>query len=95
MTPEDQDRLIPLELTLDDLTWLRAFLNQERGAAEVDRANAKDLHNSLAARAAVQVLSREIETMTKIIDNICKTLDIIDAHESLARKIAAMTPPVA
>lgn len=95
MTPEDQDRLIPLELTLDDLTWLRAFLKQERGAAEVDRANAKDLHNSLAARAAVQVLSREIETMTKIIDNICKTIDLIDAHESLARKIAAMTPPVA
>lgn len=98
------DRLIPLELTLDDLTWLRAFLNQERGAAEVDRKNAKDFHNSLAARAAVQVLSREIEAMTKIIDNICKTIDLIDAHESLARKIAAtlpadplaaMTPPVA
>ena len=86
------DRLIPLELTLDDLTWLRAFLNQERGAAEVDRQKAKDLHNSLAARAAVQVLSREIETMTKIIDEICRLIDAHDAHESLARKIAATLP---
>ena len=95
MTTNDQDRLIPLEFTLDDLCWLRDFLDQERGAAEVDRANARDLHNSLAARTAVQVLSREIETMTTIIDNIYKTIDLIGAHESLKRKIAAMTPPVA
>lgn len=88
----NQDRLIPLELTLDDLTWLRAFLNQERGAAEVDRANVKDLHTSLATCAAVQVLSREIETMTRIIDEICRLIDAIDAHESLARKIAATLP---
>ena len=87
------DRLIPLELTLDDLTWLRAFLNQERGAAEVDRQKARDLlHTSLATRAAVQVLSREIETMTGIIDEICRLIDAIDAHESLARKIAATLP---
>lgn len=96
MTTKDAtDKLIPLELTLDDLCWLRAFLDQERSAAEVDRANARDFHNALAARSAVQVLSREIETMTKIIDKICATIDIVDAHESLARKIAAMTPPVA
>ena len=94
MTP-NKDQLIPLELTLDDLTWLRSFLDQERGAAEVDRANARDFHNALAARSAVQVLSREIEEMTKIIDKICATLDIVDAHESLARKISAMTPPAA
>lgn len=94
MTP-NKDQLIPLELTLDDLTWLRAFLDQERSSAEVDRANARDFHNSLAARSAVQVLSREIKEMTKIIDKICATLDIVDAHESLARKIAAMTPPAA
>nr|DAX95591.1 MAG TPA: hypothetical protein [Caudoviricetes sp.] len=90
------DRLIPLELTLDDLTWLRAFLNQERGAAEVDRQKARDLlHTSLATRAAVQVLSREIETMTGIIDEICRLIDANDAHESRARQRAAMTPPVA
>jgi hypothetical protein len=90
------DRLIPLELTLDDLTWLRAFLDQERSAAEVDRQKARDLlHTSLATRAAVQVLSREIETMTGIIDEICRLIDANDAHESRARQRAAMTPPVA
>ena len=90
------DRLIPLELTIGDLTWLRAFLNQERGAAEVDRQKARDLlHTSLATRAAVQVLSREIETMTGIIDEICRLIDANDAHESRARQRAAMTPPVA
>ena len=87
------DRLIPLELTLDDLTWLRAFLNQERGAAEVDRQKARDfLHTSLATRAAVQVLSREIETMTGIIDEICMLIDANDAHESRARQRAATMP---
>lgn len=87
------DRLIPLELTLDDLTWLRAFLNQERGAAEVDRQKARDLlRTSLATRAAVQVLSREIETMTGIIDEICRLIDANDAHESRARQRAATMP---
>ena len=95
MTANDQNQLIPLELPLDDLCWLRAFLDQERGAAEVDRANVKDLHTSLATRAAVQVLNREIETMTRIIDEICRTLDAIDAHESRARQSAATVPPVA
>ena len=84
------DRLIPLELTLDDLCWLRAFLNQERGAAEVDRQKARDLlHTSLATLAAVQVLTREIETMSTIIDEICRLIDANDAHESRARKAAA------
>lgn len=87
------DRLIPLELTIDDLTWLRAFLNQERGAAEVDRQKARDLlHTSLATRAAVQVLRREIETMTGIIDEICRLIDANDAHESRARQRAATMP---
>ena len=85
--------MIPLELTLDDLTWLRAFLNQERGAAEVDRQKARDLlHTSLATRAAVQVLSREIETMTGIIDEICRLIDANDALESRARQRAATMP---
>ena len=96
MTTNDAtDKLIPFELTLDELVWLRAFLDQERGAAEVDRANARDFHNALATRAAMGVLDREIEQMTEIIDKICKLIDLVDAHESLARKIAAMPPPVA
>lgn len=95
MTANDQNKLIPFELTLDELVWLRAFLNQERSAAEVDRANARDFHNALAARAATGVLDREIAQMTEIIDKICKLIDIVDAHDSLARKIAAMTTHVA
>ena len=89
------DRLIPLELTLDDLTWLRAFLDQERSAADADRQDAMEFHTILARRAAANVLVHEQETMTKIIDRICKTLDIINEHESLAKRLAAMTPPVA
>lgn len=86
---------VTLTLELDDLVWLRAFLNQERGAAEVDRQKARDsLHTILASRAAVRALSREIETMTGIIDEICRLIDANDAHESRARQCAA-TPPAA
>lgn len=92
MTTNDQNRLIPLELTRDDLGWLRSFLDQERSAADVDRQEAMDLHTSLASRAAVKVLIREQETMTKIIDEICRTLDAIDEREFLARKVAATLP---
>lgn len=92
---DNKDQLIPLELTLDDLCWLRAFLDQERSAADVDRQDINELHTILARRAAMSVLVREQETMTKIIDEICRLIDAIDKHESLARKIAAMTPPVA
>lgn len=96
MTPNDAtDKLIPLELTLDDLCWLRAFLDQERKAADVDRQDINELHTIPARRAAMSVLVREQETMTKIIDTICNLIDLVDAHESLARKVAAMTPPVA
>ena len=38
MTTNDQDRLIPLELTRKDLVWLRAFLDQERSAAAAPAA---------------------------------------------------------
>lgn len=96
MTPNDAtDKLIQLELTLDDLCWLRAFLDQERSAADVDRQDINELHSILARRAAMSVLVREQETMTKLIDKICRTIDLDDARESLARKVDAMTPPVA
>ena len=94
-TNDATDKLIPLELTLDDLCWLRAFLDQERNAAYVDRQDTNELHSILARRAATKVLVHEQEMMTKIIDEICRTIDAIDERESLARKIAAMTPPVA
>lgn len=66
---------VTLTLELDDLTWLRGFLDQERSAADVDRQDVMDLHTILASRAAMGVLVREQETMTKIIDEICRTID--------------------
>lgn len=88
----DQNRLIPLELALDDLCWLRAFLDQERSAADVDRQDTNELHTILARRAATKVLVHEQETMTKIIDEICRTLDAIEEREFLARKVAETVP---
>lgn len=84
------DQLIQLELTRDDIVWLRAYLDQERSAANMDCEKAKDFHTIAAARAATNTLNREREMMTKIIDKICATLDIIDAYEALVRKLNAI-----
>lgn len=81
---------VPLELALEDLVWLRAFLSQERDANAVDRKKAEALHNILASRAAVHVLGQERETMTKIIDEISRVVANADAHDSLMRRIAAL-----
>jgi len=95
-TQHPTDQLIPLELTLDDIVWLRAYLDQERSAANVDCEKARDLHTSAAGRAAMNVLNRERDMMTKIIDEICTTLDAIDAHEALVRKLnATLNQPAA
>ena len=91
----NQDRLVSLELTLDDLCWLRGFLGEEIRSAEIDREKVFSLHTSLAIRAAKKTLECEHETMTKIHAAIDKTISIIDKRESLARQIDAMTPPVA
>lgn len=92
MTANDQDRLIPLELTRDDLGWLRGFLNEGRVSADHDYKNVEALHSDLAIRAAQEVLRSEHERMTKIVDEINRLLAPIDKHESLARKIAATVP---
>lgn len=89
MTINDKSLLIPLELTLDDLVWLHAFLDQERSAADGDRQKAADLHTILARRSAVNVIDQERETMTKIIDEICRVVAAADPHDSLMRRIAA------
>lgn len=81
---------VPLELTLADLVWLRSFLRQERDAAAVDRQKAEALHAILASRVAVHVIDQERETMTRIIDEICRVVNITDAHDALARRIAAL-----
>lgn len=96
MTTNDAtDKLIPLELTLDELAWLRIFLREESRAAEIDQEKVETLHTVVATRAARDALNRECEQMTQIADKVDKTINFIDRHESLARQIAAMTPPVA
>lgn len=80
---------VPLELPLEDLVWLRSFLCQERDAA-VDRQKAETLHAILASRAAVHVIDQERETMTRIIDEICRVVNITDAHDALAKQIAKL-----
>lgn len=95
-TQHPDDQLIPLELTRDDIVWLRAFLDQERSAANMDYEKARELHNSAVGREAMNMLNRERGMMTKIIDEICGTLDAIDAHEALVGKLnAALDQPVA
>lgn len=91
----NQDRLIPLELTLDNLTWLRAFLKEEILAADIDHEEVERLHTDVAIRAAKAALSQERDRMTKVIDAIDATIGRDEMRESLARQIAAMTPPVA
>ena len=88
-TQRPADQLIPLELTRADLVWLRAYLDQERSASNMDCEKAKDLHTIAASRAAMQVITHEREMMTKIIDEICAVLDAIDAHDALVRKLNA------
>lgn len=91
----NQDQLVTLELTLDNLCWLRGFLREEIRAAEIDREKVFSLHTSLAIRAAKKTLEHEHETMSEIHAAIDKTINIVDRRESLSRQIAAMTPPAA
>lgn len=95
MSANDQDQLIPLELTRNDLHWLRGFLNAGRVSAAHDYENVKALHSDLVISKAQEVLRSENAQMTKIVEAISRVLDAIDEHESRARQIAAMTPPVA
>lgn len=89
-TQHPTDQLIQLELTRDDIVWLRAYLNQERSAANMDCEKAKYFHTIAAARAATNTLNSEREMMTKIVDKICENLDIIDAYEAIVRKLNAI-----
>lgn len=86
---------VTLTLALDDVTWLRGFLDQERSVADVDRQDINELHTILARRDAMKALISEQETMTKIIDEICRTLDASGAREAIAEKITDTMPPVA
>lgn len=95
MTTNDQDRLIPLELTLGTLTWLRAYLKDARTDAEDDHQEVERLHSDVAIRAAKVALNQELDSMTKVIEALDVAIATDDAREAIAKKLAAMTPPVA
>lgn len=95
MTTNDQDRLIPLELTLGTLTWLRAYLKDARTDAEDDHQEVERLHSDVAIRAAKVALNQELDSMTKVIEALDVAITTDDAREAIAKKLAAMTPPVA
>lgn len=80
MNTNDQNRRVPLELTLDDLGWLRTFLNEGRVSVDDDYKKVKSLHSDLAIGAAQEALRSERARMTKIIEAINKQLAAIDEH---------------
>lgn len=95
MSDSNQPKLIQIELTRDELGWLRNFLYKESISAEIDHENVESLHTDAAIHAAKVVLNRERAQMEKIVELLDKTIRIVDTHESLSRQITAMTPPVA
>lgn len=80
MNANDQNRRVQLELTLDDLGWLRTFLNEGRVSVDDDYKKVKSLHSDLAIGAAQEALRSERARMTKIIEAINKQLATIDEH---------------
>lgn len=93
MTANDAtDKLIPLELPLDVLAWLRIFLREEILSAEIDHDNVATLHTDVAIRAAKEALNREIAQMTKVADAVDVAIRADDAREAIARRIAKTLP---
>lgn len=91
MTP-NKDQLIPLELPISALAWLRIFLRDEILSAEIDHENVAALHTDAAIRAAKEALNREIAQMTKVADAVDLAITADDAREALARKASATLP---
>lgn len=95
MSKKPHKNLVSLTLEIDDLHWLRGFLNAGRVSAANDYENVEALRSDLAISAAQEVLRSENAQMTKIVEAISKKLDGIDPHESPRGAHAAMMPPVA
>lgn len=95
MTTKHLVNPVTLTIELNDLTWLRTFLKEEIRAVEIDREKVNSLHTAMAIRAAKKTLELEHETMTKIAEAINEQIAVIDEREALAKRLAAMTPPVA
>lgn len=92
MTTKHLVNPVILTIELDDLTWLRAFLKEERRAAEIDHEEVERLHNGVAIRTAKAVLSKEHDRMTTIIDDLDAAIGADDMRAAVARKIAATLP---
>lgn len=84
MNTNDQNQLVPLEITRSDLEWLRAFLNEGRISADRDYKKVESLRSALAISAAQDALSSEHARMTKIVNAINKQLAVIDEREAAA-----------
>lgn len=92
MTTKHLVNPVTLTIELDDLTWLRAFLKEERRATEIDQEEVERLHTDAAIRTAKAVLSKEHDRMTTIIDDLDAAIGAADMREAIARKIAATLP---
>lgn len=95
MTTTHPENPVTLTLGLYDLHWLHAFLKEERLAAEIDHEEVTHLHTDAAIRAAKVALNQELDSMTKVIEALDVAITTDDAREAIAKKLAAMTPPVA
>ena len=95
MTTKHLANPVTLTMELDDMTWLRAFLKEEILAAEIDHEEVERLHTDAAIRAAKAALTQERDRMTNVIEALDATIGADDVREAIAKRIAAMMPPVA
>lgn len=95
MTAKHNENPVTLTLGLYDLHWLRAYLKDARTDAEDDHQEVERLHSDVAIRAAKVALNQELDSMTKVIEALDVAITNDDAREAIAKKLAAMTPPVA
>lgn len=92
MITKHPENPVTLTLGLYDLHWLRAFLKEERLAAEIDHEEVERLHTDAAIRAAKVTLNKELAQITKIIEALDVAAHADDAREAIAKKIAATLP---
>lgn len=83
---------VTLTLELGDLRWLREFLTAARLATETDQKKVESMHTDAAIRAAKATLVQERKQLTKIIDEIHKTIFVAAEREAIAKRIAATVP---
>lgn len=95
MNTKHPENPVTLTLGLYDLHWLRAYLKDARTDAEDDHQEVERLHSNVAIRAAKVALNQELDSMTKVIEALDVAITTDDAREAIAKKLAAMTPPVA